>query len=144
MYIHTYIHIYVILPLVLDISMNFFIRRHHCRSCGAVVCGKCSDNKVPLKYKDFEPDRVCMDCCEHFQKSEFNFFHQGCSQKEQKMSILTLTHFMFAMDQSGGLRSPPGPQGTPPTPILEKTLVSRNDFQGIRNKKKQKVIIEIG
>ena len=28
----------------------------------------------------------------------------------------------------GGLRSPPGPQGPPPTPILEKTLVSRNDF----------------
>ena len=28
----------------------------------------------------------------------------------------------------GGLKEPPGPQGTPPTPILEKTLVSRNDF----------------
>ena len=26
------------------------------------------------------------------------------------------------------LEEPPGPQGTPPTPILEKTLVSRNDF----------------
>merc|ERR1712115_159692 len=38
------------------------------------------------------------------------------------------THLMFAKDQRGGLRSPPGPQGTPPTPILEKTLVSRNDF----------------
>ena len=28
----------------------------------------------------------------------------------------------------GGREEPPGPQGTPPTPILEKTLVSRNDF----------------
>ena len=29
----------------------------------------------------------------------------------------------------GGLEEPPWPQGTPPpTPILEKTLVSRNDF----------------
>ena len=28
----------------------------------------------------------------------------------------------------GGLKEPSGPQGTPPTPILEKTLVSRNDF----------------
>ena len=28
----------------------------------------------------------------------------------------------------GGLEEHPGPQGTPPTPILEKTLVSRNDF----------------
>ena len=38
------------------------------------------------------------------------------------------SHLMLAKDQRGGLRSPPGPQGNPPTPILEKTLVSRNDF----------------
>ena len=36
------------------------------------------------------------------------------------------THLMFDKDQRGGLRSPPG--DPPPTPILEKTLVSRNDF----------------
>ena len=30
--------------------------------------------------------------------------------------------------KGGGLRSPPGPRGPPPTPKLEKTLVSRNDF----------------
>ena len=30
--------------------------------------------------------------------------------------------------KGGGLEEPPGPQRTPPTPILEKTLVSRNDF----------------
>ena len=39
--------------------------------------------------------------------------------------MLAATHLMFAKDQRGGLRSP---QGTPPTPLLEKTLVSRNDF----------------
>ena len=38
------------------------------------------------------------------------------------------THLMFAKDQRGGLEEPPGPQGPPPTSILEKTLVSRNDF----------------
>ena len=32
----------------------------------------------------------------------------------------------------GGLRSPPGHQGTPPTPILEKTLVSRKPEVKIR------------
>ena len=49
------------------------------------------------------------------------------------------THIMFTKDQRGGLRSTPGPQGTPPTPIiLEKTLVSRNDFEDIRNKKIKK------
>merc|ERR1712198_513205 len=48
------------------------------------------------------------------------------------------THLMFAKDLRGGLRSPQGPRGPPPTPILEKTLVFRNDFWGIRNKKKKK------
>ena len=38
------------------------------------------------------------------------------------------THLMFAKDQRGGLMCPPGPQAGPPTPILEKTFVSRNDF----------------
>ena len=38
------------------------------------------------------------------------------------------THLMFAKDLRGGLRSSQGPRGPPPTPILEKTLVSRNDF----------------
>merc|ERR1712131_104062 len=42
--------------------------------------------------------------------------------------MMAATHLMFAKDQRGGLRSPLGPRGPPPTPILEKTLVSRNDF----------------
>ena len=39
--------------------------------------------------------------------------------------MLAATHLMFAKDQRGVLEEP---QGTPPTPILEKTLVSRNNF----------------
>ena len=40
--------------------------------------------------------------------------------------------------QNDSFRSPPGPQGTPPTPILEKTLVSRNDFRTLGTKKNRK------
>ena len=35
---------------------------------------------------------------------------------------------LTAQKDQRGLEEPPGPQGTLPTPILEKTLVSRNDF----------------
>ena len=42
------------------------------------------------------------------------------------------THLMFA-------KVCPGPRGPPPTPILEKTLVSRNDFKDIRNKKNKNI-----
>uniref|UniRef100_A0A1B6E4K9 FYVE, RhoGEF and PH domain-containing protein 6 n=2 Tax=Clastoptera arizonana TaxID=38151 RepID=A0A1B6E4K9_9HEMI len=43
-------------------------RRHHCRSCGKVVCSLCSDYKAPLQYKKFQPKRVCEDCFEYLLK----------------------------------------------------------------------------
>ena len=41
--------------------------------------------------------------------------------------MMAATNLMFAKVQRGGSRSPPGPRGAP-YPILEKTLVSRNNF----------------
>nr|KAI8733020.1 FYVE; RhoGEF and PH domain-containing protein 6-like isoform X3 [Biomphalaria glabrata] len=37
-------------------------RRHHCRSCGRIVCSQCSDNKAPLRYLKDKPARVCDKC----------------------------------------------------------------------------------
>lgn len=38
-------------------------RRHHCRNCGKVFCGKCSSNAVPLpRYGHVKPVRVCNRC----------------------------------------------------------------------------------
>ncbi|EFA79670.1 pleckstrin domain-containing protein [Heterostelium album PN500] len=37
-------------------------RRHHCRNCGELVCGKCSDKKFRLPVTDFKPARVCIIC----------------------------------------------------------------------------------
>jgi hypothetical protein len=38
-------------------------RRHHCRNCGKVFCGKCSANSVPLpRYGHLKPVRVCNRC----------------------------------------------------------------------------------
>ena len=36
-------------------------RRHHCRNCGHVFCGACSDNKLPLPSSS-KPCRVCDQC----------------------------------------------------------------------------------
>ena len=47
------------------------------------------------------------------------------------------THLMFAKDQRGGLRSPPGPQGTPLPLYMKKTLVSRNDFRTLGKKNRK-------
>ncbi|XP_076664861.1 lateral signaling target protein 2 homolog isoform X2 [Andrena cerasifolii] len=38
-------------------------RRHHCRNCGKVFCGRCSGNNVPLpRYGHTKPVRVCNRC----------------------------------------------------------------------------------
>mmetsp|Transcript_6819 Transcript_6819/g.16287 ORF Transcript_6819/g.16287 Transcript_6819/m.16287 type:complete len:600 (+) Transcript_6819:123-1922(+) len=38
-------------------------RRHHCRACGAVICGSCSNNKLRLDHIDSEKFvRVCENC----------------------------------------------------------------------------------
>jgi hypothetical protein len=39
------------------------LRRHHCRHCGRVVCGRCSPQKVKIEKFEFDkPQRVCMTC----------------------------------------------------------------------------------
>ncbi|KAM6984774.1 FYVE, RhoGEF and PH domain-containing protein 4 [Aplochiton taeniatus] len=37
-------------------------RKQHCRACGCVVCSKCSDYKVALRYDGNKMNRVCRDC----------------------------------------------------------------------------------
>ncbi|XP_058497940.1 FYVE, RhoGEF and PH domain-containing protein 1 isoform X1 [Solea solea] len=37
-------------------------RRHHCKACGHVVCGKCSEFRARLSYDNNRANRVCVDC----------------------------------------------------------------------------------
>ncbi|XP_025837453.1 pleckstrin homology domain-containing family F member 2 isoform X2 [Agrilus planipennis] len=37
-------------------------RRHHCRKCGAVVCGPCSNKRYLLPNQSSKPLRVCLHC----------------------------------------------------------------------------------
>ncbi|XP_064632195.1 titin-like isoform X2 [Lineus longissimus] len=42
-------------------------RRHHCRACGRVICGACSDYKAPLIYLKSKSVRVCRECFEKIE-----------------------------------------------------------------------------
>nr|XP_033777590.1 FYVE, RhoGEF and PH domain-containing protein 1 isoform X1 [Geotrypetes seraphini] len=37
-------------------------RRHHCKACGHVVCGKCSEFRARLFYDNNRTNRVCIEC----------------------------------------------------------------------------------
>lgn len=44
-------------------AFTAFRRRHHCRNCGGVFCGGCSNSSAPLpKYGLTKAVRVCRDC----------------------------------------------------------------------------------
>jgi len=49
-----------------DKPFSFFNRRHHCRSCGALVCDACSTGRLILKHKK-SPQRVCDNCSQKNQ-----------------------------------------------------------------------------
>eukprot|EP01097_Dermamoeba_algensis_P001007 TRINITY_DN1376_c0_g1_i2.p1 TRINITY_DN1376_c0_g1~~TRINITY_DN1376_c0_g1_i2.p1 ORF type:complete len:248 (-),score=32.21 TRINITY_DN1376_c0_g1_i2:393-1136(-) len=45
------------------VGFSFIVRRHHCRHCGQVFCGECTNNKIAVPRLDFPtPVRVCDEC----------------------------------------------------------------------------------
>ncbi|XP_066901733.1 pleckstrin homology domain-containing family F member 2 isoform X4 [Halyomorpha halys] len=45
-------------------------RRHHCRNCGEVVCGPCSNKKFLLPNQSSKPVRVCLNCFDTLSKAK--------------------------------------------------------------------------
>lgn len=43
-------------------EFNMINRRHHCRKCGMVVCGSCSNKRWLLPQQSSKPLRVCLAC----------------------------------------------------------------------------------
>lgn len=59
-----------------DSQFNFINRRHHCRLCGRVFCGKCTANSVPATSTDYKASceewgriRVCNYCFKQWERS---------------------------------------------------------------------------
>ena len=50
-------------PLCFESFTMFRRRRHHCRQCGSLACGKCSEGRALLPHIDPKcPVRVCDRC----------------------------------------------------------------------------------
>jgi hypothetical protein len=39
------------------------LRRHHCRSCGFIVCGKCAKRKIALPHLGYATRQLCCERC---------------------------------------------------------------------------------
>nr|CAG4650551.1 EOG090X0FI9 [Sida crystallina] len=51
-------------------QFNVINRRHHCRKCGAVVCGPCSSKRYLLPVQSSKPLRVCLTCYDVLTKAK--------------------------------------------------------------------------
>lgn len=50
-------------------QFTFINRRHHCRKCGAVVCGPCSSKRFLLPSQSTKSLRVCISCYNMLSKA---------------------------------------------------------------------------
>jgi len=67
--------------MVCDAEFTVVFRRHHCRSCGRLVCGDCSKRSMPLPMlKLYKPVRVCKECFAHFyaESEDLGTVDDGC------------------------------------------------------------------
>jgi len=56
-------------------KFDFLRRRHHCRRCGQIFCGKCTSQKVQFHRMGFvDPVRLCKPCSDVTKKEE-DFFN---------------------------------------------------------------------
>merc|ERR1712098_609442 len=48
-------------------EFTFFFRRHHCRGCGKVMCGDCTNKKckLPKEFGYSGEERVCVACFDY-------------------------------------------------------------------------------
>ena len=50
------------------VQFSLLVRRHHCRKCGKVFCGTCSDHQLSVPEENlYKPVRVCASCFGHFR-----------------------------------------------------------------------------
>ncbi|XP_014376163.1 FYVE, RhoGEF and PH domain-containing protein 2 isoform X1 [Alligator sinensis] len=86
-------------------------RRHHCRACGYVVCGRCSDYKAELQYDPNRLHRVCQECyvflTGHLLPEEREGKQKGILEKESAeiSGHSLMCSFLQLVDRSGkGMR----------------------------------------
>ena len=48
--------------MICSLAFSTTLRRHHCRMCGRLICGSCSNSRASLQWKPGQSVRVCVEC----------------------------------------------------------------------------------
>ena len=87
------VKVYVPFPHSLPSSLppSFSLTKHHCRKCGAVVCGTCSNRRFLLPYQAERPLRVCISCYEALTTAHAESDRYTCTRAHIHASTCTHT-----------------------------------------------------
>eukprot|EP01065_Artemidia_motanka_P045673 TRINITY_DN6758_c0_g1_i3.p1 TRINITY_DN6758_c0_g1~~TRINITY_DN6758_c0_g1_i3.p1 ORF type:complete len:368 (+),score=86.87 TRINITY_DN6758_c0_g1_i3:74-1105(+) len=102
------------LCMICGSAFSFVRRRHHCRSCGRVVCGGCSGNRRLISGYD-EKQRACDDCFAISDSSS-----TGSLSPATSTSSGSQRHWRAAAAKLGAVHSSP-----PRTPPMDAIPVRR-------------------
>ncbi|KAI3995400.1 hypothetical protein MKX01_040516 [Papaver californicum] len=100
-----------------DTQFTVFNRRHHCRLCGRVFCGKCTANSIPVpsaapnnktNRDDCDRIRVCSYCFKQWEQEVSNVvvhnrIHAQSKQQQGRLSpTVSTTSFTSTMSSATG------------------------------------------
>lgn len=76
------------------ISLTFDLQ-HHCRKCGAVVCGPCSNKRYLLPNQSSKPLRVCLNCYDELSLQKAQQISNSNSFKNSKCTIVLILQWIY-------------------------------------------------
>ncbi|KAK4772048.1 hypothetical protein SAY86_013823 [Trapa natans] len=112
-----------------DIQFTFLNRRHHCRRCGRVFCGRCTSNSIPVlcadprtSWEEWERIRVCNYCFRQWEQQNISGNENGEQSGCQELSALS-SAASFSSPKSGS----PTPTGRVTPKLMSDPLGSCNE-----------------
>lgn len=92
-------------------QFTFINRKHHCRRCGGLFCGSCTQHRMILRGQGDSPVRICEPCKQLEEAARFEMRHghrsragRGGSQLESKEEDEILRQFLSEDKKSSSAR----------------------------------------
>ncbi|KAJ5069294.1 faciogenital dysplasia protein [Anaeramoeba ignava] len=87
---------------ICDIYFTTFVRKHHCRVCGDIICNSCSKTRLIIQEINSKPVRVCDNCAAKFNTEKKVKFTETDSllQPQKKKSVKNLKQTFSLFDMS--------------------------------------------